>query len=410
MNLAKKRLAVFLDGTWNDPTDNTNVWRLKTLVAPRGEDGVEQLAYYDAGVGTGRFEKLRGGIGGYGLSRNIREAYRWLIEHHNEGDEIFIFGFSRGAFTARSLAGLIATSGLPETGSPLRISDLYRRYRDQRKPLHQLEFENSERVSEEEAWLRRYSKKVEIDFVGVWETVGTLGIPFGNIPGISRRKFRFHRMRPSQMYKRGVQALALDEHRKAYDAGLWTNYVPLDNDGKIVEERLAENCYPDFEQRWFIGAHCNVGGGYRWDLCAQVPLQWMQQKAKAAGLAFSRDLELTGVEHLEGKPVDSFKRMMKGLYRIVRLGRRHYRTVQRPMRDYKGKARIETINETIDHTVFDRWRSDESYRPKNLIEWSRRTGIDPATVTADTGLAEAMAHRDRRESPREPERAPVGLP
>src|SRR5437867_5462888 len=125
----RKRLAVFLDGTWNKPESNTNVWRLYLMLADRGEDGVPQKQYYDAGVGTYWFDRISGGWFGYGLSENIRSAYRWLIEHYNPGDEIFIFGFSRGAFTARSLTGVIARCGLLKPAAPMSFYQLYERYR-----------------------------------------------------------------------------------------------------------------------------------------------------------------------------------------------------------------------------------------------------------------------------------------
>src|SRR5258705_11572702 len=98
-----KRLAIFLDGTFNTLDNNTNVWRLKSLTAQTSD----QRVYYSQGVGTQRGEVARGGIAGYGIDDEIIEAYTWLIQHFDEGDEIFIFGFSRGAYTARSLSGLI---------------------------------------------------------------------------------------------------------------------------------------------------------------------------------------------------------------------------------------------------------------------------------------------------------------
>ena len=107
-----KRLALFLDGTWNEPGDNTNVWRLRSMVAARDAAGIEQRVYYDTGVGTRWYDRLRGGLLGKGLSTNIREAYQWLVEHYDEDDEIYVFGFSRGAFTARSLAGMISKCGI----------------------------------------------------------------------------------------------------------------------------------------------------------------------------------------------------------------------------------------------------------------------------------------------------------
>src|SRR5437868_13561936 len=93
----QKRLAVFLDGTWNAVDDNTNVWRLKSLCASKSADGAAQLVYYDIGVNG-----FWGGTFGKGLSANVTEAYEWLIDHYDPGDEIHIFGFSRGAYTARS--------------------------------------------------------------------------------------------------------------------------------------------------------------------------------------------------------------------------------------------------------------------------------------------------------------------
>src|SRR5262249_42210738 len=98
----KKRVAVFLDGTWNTVNDNTNVWRLKSLLSAGGKDGLQQLAYYHQGVGTRFGSRARGGMFGYGLNDEIIRAYEWLIDNYNPDDELFIFGFSRGAYTARS--------------------------------------------------------------------------------------------------------------------------------------------------------------------------------------------------------------------------------------------------------------------------------------------------------------------
>jgi uncharacterized protein (DUF2235 family) len=107
----QKRLAIFLDGTWNSIDSNTNVWRMRALSAAKSKDGKPQLVYYEVGVNG-----FLGGVFGQGLDENIRLAYEWLIENYNDGDEIFIFGFSRGAFTARSLAGLVALEGILKAG------------------------------------------------------------------------------------------------------------------------------------------------------------------------------------------------------------------------------------------------------------------------------------------------------
>ncbi|MBS0250978.1 MAG: DUF2235 domain-containing protein, partial [Proteobacteria bacterium] len=121
-----KRIAIFLDGTWNTQNNNTNVWRMRSLCAPNSQN---QLVYYSQGVGTRFGEKYRGGAEGYGIDHEILEAYTWLIQAFEPEDEIFLFGFSRGAYTARSLSGLISKCGVLKPGAPLSIEQLYQRYR-----------------------------------------------------------------------------------------------------------------------------------------------------------------------------------------------------------------------------------------------------------------------------------------
>ena len=124
-----KRLALFLDGTWNIVSDNTNVWRFRALVSRAGLDGREQRTYYSAGLGTKFGERIRGGMFGRGINIAITSAYEWLVENYQPGDEVFIFGFSRGAYTARSLSGFISKCGLLKLGAPLGVNQLYTRYR-----------------------------------------------------------------------------------------------------------------------------------------------------------------------------------------------------------------------------------------------------------------------------------------
>ena len=113
-----KRLVVCCDGTWNSPDQSkshvscpTNVTKVALAITPQGKEGVDQLVYYHKGVGTGKFDHLRGGAFGRGLTKNIKDAYSFLIENYQIGDELFFFGFSRGAYTARSTVGLIRNSG-----------------------------------------------------------------------------------------------------------------------------------------------------------------------------------------------------------------------------------------------------------------------------------------------------------
>jgi hypothetical protein len=197
----------------------------------------------------------------------------------------------------------------------------------------------------------------------------------------------YHHIRLSKIFKNTFQALAIDEHRKPYRPALWTRFIPKHKDGEEPEPEsetgpgVAED-NPHIEQRWFAGVHSNIGGGYRNDPVAQVPLAWLQEKAKEAGLHFRHEIELDGSEHLFPL-VDSFKQFMKCLYRILRLGKRYYRTIGWP-REEKETGWVETVDETIDATVFDRWRKDPRYRPKNIAAWAKKKGVDPATIQETT--------------------------
>ena len=165
---------------WNNVNDNTSVWRLKALCADQGKDGRPQLHYYDTGVGTGPVDRFLGGAFGYGVSGNIIDAYKWLVEKYEEGDEIFIFGFSRGAYTARALSGLISICGLLKRGCPISIRELYDRYKKGQPNVRSIKRLIENRDSGEnnftllERRILRYSRDIPIKFVGVWDTVGAI--------------------------------------------------------------------------------------------------------------------------------------------------------------------------------------------------------------------------------------------
>ncbi|MCK1289386.1 DUF2235 domain-containing protein, partial [Bradyrhizobium sp. 30] len=181
----------FLDGTWNSIETNTNVWRMRALCASKGRDNKPQLIYYGLGVNG-----FIGGAFGQGLDENIRSAYEWLVENYNDGDEIFIFGFSRGAYTARALAGLIAIDGILKAGSPIGVSELFDRYRrgdgeETIWTLKDMEAAHSEKITDQERLLLRYSQLAYVNVVGVWDTVGSIGIEAGDFTGVSSSKFDY---------------------------------------------------------------------------------------------------------------------------------------------------------------------------------------------------------------------------
>lgn len=379
----RKRLALFLDGTWNTVSDNTNVWRLKALCAERGADGSRQAAYYSKGVGTTFGEKVRGGMFGYGLDKAVTEAYAWLVETYEPGDEIFIFGFSRGAYTARSLAGFIAKCGLLKPGAPLGLGQLYERYRrdEAESTIWKLDAARRagilNRVSLEERWMLDYAMPVPVKMIGVWDTVGALGIPFGGIPGISRSGFKFLHTGLRISQENAYHAVAVDEHRKAFAPTLWTKKI---RDGVPASRMAAPRPLDSVEQRWFVGAHANIGGGCRSDVLAQLPLRWLMQRAERHGLAF-RDAVKPAEETLRAPISDSFREFAWGLYAKAKLNRPFYRIIGEPPRAFEG-GHDQIVNETIDASVFNRWRADASYRPRNLRDWAERYRVDPAALTA----------------------------
>jgi uncharacterized protein (DUF2235 family) len=276
-----KRLAVFCDGTWNTSDQKrdgqvcpTNVSKLKNAVMATDSNGMAQVAAYQKGVGTKFIERLRGGAFGWGLSRTVQQAYRFIVERYEEGDEIFLFGFSRGAYTARSVGGLIRNCGVLKREHAGRVDEAYKLYR-RRDP------DSAPSEDEAKRFRQDYSHEPNIAFMGVWDTVGTLGIP-GGIPWIPsnwlhqfNKRWSFHDVKLSRIVERAYQALAIDERRQQFEPALWEQQPGAG--GQVLE------------QVWFAGAHSNVGGGYPDSGLSDIALRWMADKAVAAGLALDEE-------------------------------------------------------------------------------------------------------------------------
>lgn len=350
-----KRLVIFFDGTWNMPLARTNVHRLFEVTAAADEDGVEQVKKYWNGVGTRALEWMRGGVLGFGTGRNITAAYEWLRTRYQDGDEVYVFGFSRGAYSARSLAGMIARCGLLQPDATTTAAQIYQRYAVRDETL----------VAD--------SRRIPIHFLGVWDTVGELGVPWGNFPGVSRSTTLFHNTSPSTWYRNMFHALAIDENRAAFAPTLWTAGA---EDGFTLrpDQRL--------EQRWFAGAHGDIGGGGVEGGLSRITLAWMAERARECGLSLTEPVTV-GPDDYRGRINDSFAVFLAGAYRLMRLNQRYYRPI--------GQATMSTptgpghpLNETIDESVFHRWRDDRSYRrtAKNLTAWADARRLDPAGVEA----------------------------
>ena len=369
-----KRIALFLDGTWNNIDDNTNVWRMKSLCARSSE----QLVYYSAGVGTQSGEHISGGLLGIGINKEIIDAYQWLVDHYEQDAQLFIFGFSRGAFTARSLAGFISKCGMLKPGSPLSMTQLYERYqRISAKSVRALaKVTDENQLSQEDKWIKKYSVAIPIWFQGVWDTVGALGVPFPTFLKVSRTDFAFLETDLRINDTHAYHAIAIDEHREPFSPTLWTKSTRKQGDN------FLPRTIDMVEQRWFVGAHANVGGGYKSDLLPQIPLNWLMNKAIAHGLVFKDRVVIDGDEN--ACPVcDSYAEMLHGVYKVYKTltcADDYYRPIGTEPIDTTD-AVITNINETIDVTVFDRWRSDEKYRPINLTDWANRLNVDPCSIT-----------------------------
>lgn len=387
--MAGKSLAIFLDGTWNKPSSRTNVWRLydQLNITPsvQGYKG-----FYGEGVGSSIWERVSGGAFARGLSQDVCNAYQWLAGEYAEGDSIFIFGFSRGAFTARSLAGMIARCGLLVNNTQTNIETLFDRYDSPKEhtPLHELiyqqDYVNKSDFSESDKWLLDNSRRVDIQFLGLWDTVGTVGVPIGNIRGFSRKQFMFHHTRWSTLYKNFAHALALDEERKDYLPVMLYDYIPEQEKPDISIANL-QNYTNSVEQRWFPGVHASIGGGYEDQTLAALPYRWILQKARNAGLQIVNVPDVNGIEY-KGELVDSYSEFLFGAYKYIPGIKRIRREIGAAPREVTG-GRIAAVNETIDVSVFKRWQDMPSYRPNNLRSYLAREQIDPDSIKVHLSIS-----------------------
>ncbi|WP_159726486.1 DUF2235 domain-containing protein [Methylosinus sp. Ce-a6] len=276
-----KKLVIFCDGTWNEPTKRgTNVVRMLQATDFAAADGSPQIAHYIAGVGTRRGdEKLIGGAFGFGISDNIKDAYAFIVSNYEVGDEIYLFGFSRGAYTARSIAGLIHNLGVLQRWNLPLVSIAYDHYKDKAEGWRP-KGEASSKFRAENC----HPYPTKIRFLGVWDTVGALGAPYGEILGrVIDRLFKtsFHDVTLSESVDSAYHALAADERRWPFRP---TPIALTDYHRARNEKNIAEKGFPLYAERWFPGVHSNVGGGYEDHGLSDYALRWMAERAEENGL------------------------------------------------------------------------------------------------------------------------------
>ncbi|MCZ0941917.1 MAG: DUF2235 domain-containing protein, partial [Gammaproteobacteria bacterium] len=221
-----KRLIVCCDGTWNSPEQHhvTNVVRTARAVRPAYDEGVPQIVFYDWGIGS-YSGKLTGGMLGAGIDKNIQDAYRFLVHNYLPGDEVFLFGFSRGAYTARSLVGFIRNAGLLNKIDADLIPKAYGMYRQPAKPD----------APSAVRFRKAHSREIRIAFIGVWDTVGALGVPSQIVRRMGgNRRHAFHDTSLSGIIDHACHAVAIDEQRVDFEPALWTR---LPKPGQVIEQQ-----------------------------------------------------------------------------------------------------------------------------------------------------------------------------
>ena len=362
-------IAIFCDGTWNsfDNPDQTHVARFSQACA----ETVDQMPMYFQGVGTGEgmisdmgrwLSKVGGGVFGWGLTRNLKAAYHEVCKCYEPGDKIMVFGFSRGAYTARSLVGMIRKCGIlsdPTAQNLRRAVRLYRRRGSENTPDKPHIWAERRALSPQFATspkdvIRRAdgSALVRVSYVGVWDTVGALGVPrsvLGPIASLWNRRYSFHDTSLSGLVEQARHAVALDERRVLFEPCLWDNLEtsqagPGLNFGDQSETRR-------YQQKWFVGNHGIVGGSVAPMGLAMASLVWIWQGAEDAGLRLKPDTRLfeTSVDMATDAPE---------LYRVTWL----FKLARWLVRWRKGPTRSQDLHDTarLRATVLP------SYRPRSL--------------------------------------------
>lgn len=373
-----KRFIVCLDGTWNNASKEnerddgskvfrpTNVLKMARATKKFDKDGVLQITYYDAGVGAMNrapnvrtkmvrfFDNKLGGGWGAGFEVNIEEAYTFLANNYDQGDEIFIFGFSRGASQARSLCTLIEwAGGFPAKSDAYYVPRIFSAFLDkqgQDNVTAMVDGINERRHERNQPSLEPFLVP-NMAFLGVWDTVLALGSRFQAQEGSSGKAHQFHTpSTPPRTVTTIRHGLAIDERRHDFQPEIFSG---------------SGTCQ-DFEQRWFAGVHSNVGGGLMDDSLANCSLRWMCEQAAARGLALNTDYLSFFRPYPAGKASEK-----TNFYKVGD-------ALMRPARGFHGIRQLDKAPDIkIDQSVLDRLNADpakhknleKEYRPENLMAY-----------------------------------------
>jgi uncharacterized protein (DUF2235 family) len=268
-----KRLILCVDGTWNTPhgvdvaVHDTNVHKIFCALKNEGM----QQPFYDAGVGANGtpIDHLTGSAMGEGLFKKIQQCYRLLTDAWSPGSSIYLFGFSRGAYTVRSLGAMIARFGLPtknlDNESAERVFAAYRERDPEKQAALKLQLE-----------LKYDIQEAPVRLIGVWDTVGHLGIHGLFFEMFDEKKYGFLDTALHPTVQNAYHAVSIDERRRQFQPTLWTN---PDGSDRVNDAQM--------EQVWFAGGHCDLGGSCSPSDLSEIPLTWMMRKAMRCGLIFT---------------------------------------------------------------------------------------------------------------------------
>jgi uncharacterized protein (DUF2235 family) len=414
----KKKIFIFCDGTGNEFADtrdskegNSNV--VKLYMTLRIADN--QVAYYHPGVGTmgdpsirhaiPRFwSKVKGLAFGSGFKANVLDAYRYLMEVYNDGDDIYIFGFSRGAYTARALAGMLYGCGLLCRGNEGHIPYAWNIFHDavkdkrnlMKKAPHARGEKSPHAIERNFAFAQTYSRKVTVRFMGIWDTVSSVGWIYAPV--------RLLDMAQNPIIQVGRHAVSIDERRAFYRDNLWGPPVGIDHP-EWPSELRDQGIHQDLAQVWFPGAHSDVGGSYpQWEAApANEALRWMIGELKNHGAELCQDrvdmvLGKPNGNHSAGDiftpPPDPDHRIhdsLKGPWLVLQLfPQQHYdkEDAKIEWRVPYGRARTipkgAIIHGSAIRRIEDTIQGQEPYRPRNLKrDQCEPLSSPPVNTTAD---------------------------
>ena len=342
-----KNLVLCCDGTWDsadqekDPNTGeicvSNVLKIAVRMKKRTEAGKLQIVYYDQGVGSSGnlLDRVGGGAFGEGLEMNINDVYRFLVANYEPGDAIYLIGFSRGAYTARSIAGMIRRCGI------LR-RECVREYPDA-KELYKSGVQSNDPRAQQFRKDNCIEDNTPIQCIAVWDTVGSVGIPVHGFEGFNEQKYGFLDTTLSSAVSYAFHGLAVDERRGPFKPTLW-----------VSQPTPAQQ--PNVQQVWFAGVHSDVGGGYPEHGLSDLALNWILDCLQTAGA----EPDPAVIKSLGTKPdpMQKTHNSLKGLFVVDTFDRQI------------GTTQFKT--EYLHRSLIQKWRDDKSYRPKPLAPLKER--------------------------------------